>query len=379
MTFNIDIKDQNLAGNPIVLKIDADNEIAVNYVVLDVDENELYVGTVVVFASVVEIDIDFLFGHLKNKAGVETYRIRVVDIDSNLAPREKIFCVFSGGISRNFIRFLHKNNSDIFKWKLKNQSRNFLLTTRSNSQVLFVPENELLPIGCYPTGMRFDILAQGNVVDSFDFARMPMEIYHSIDFSDLRKRYFENSGRLCSEFIILSMPNLTISTRIVITEAKPTVFFLKFRNSFGEFEKIALYGVAEYRPTFEEKEDIQAMDKAINDFARKQQRKKITHTYQAESGYRQESDRLFMLDALLSDEVYFVVKNQEYAAKISTETELIDTTDGQPINVKFIVELLDTESNFSPLDYEHKALIRSLVDNNGNILTDNAGNILTSN
>ena len=379
MAFDIDIKERNLASNPIMLKINSDEKIAVNYTVLDENDNEFYTGIISLFAASVEIDINFLFGHLKTRAGVENYFVSVVDADEKLTPQKKAFKVFGGGISKQLTRELAGINTDIFEWKLKNSKTNFLLTTRSNGQVILIPENELMPIGCYPAGMKFNILANGANVEIFDFSADLIELYKLLDFSTFRKKYFDNSGRLCSEFIILDSSNIILSVRIVIIEAKATDYFLKFKNSFGEFERIALYGAASYKPAFDEKEDIESNDPKIKALSRKQQRKRITHSYQAESGYRPASDRLFILDMLLSDEVYFIVKDREYSAKVSSETELFDSTNGEPINIQFTIELLDTDTIHSPLNYGQKSSDSLLTDNSGNLLTDNSGNLLTSN
>ena len=365
LTANID--ERNLAGNTVMLTVESDSGNAVVYQVLDKDDLDVYAGVVITPVGGVEIDISFLFENLKRKAGVEKY---FAVIDDGLDSMRLEFFVFGGGISKSFMRALREHNTDIFEWKLKSRIRNFFLTTRTNSRIILIPENELMPIGCYPAGVYFYIDTDGDNIEDGEYASEPTERYVQIDFERLRKDYFDSSGKIASEFTLRTNQMPQVCT-IVVTEAKPTKFFLKFLNSFGEFEKIALYGLVSYNPTFEGKDDILTWDTVIKDFARIQQRKTISHIYKAETGYRPASDRFFLLDMLLSDECYLMVGKLEYSVKVSTEADLFDSTDGQPINVGLTIEENDTDSRLSMLDMD-KSRIYMLGDSDGNvILNDN--------
>ena len=140
-----------------------------------------------------------------------------------------------------------------------------------------------------------------------------------------------------------------------------------FRNSWGAWESISIDGDIEFTPKFEEKPKIAEFDLSILDFVKKPQRKEMSSIYTAELGYKTEDERLFLLDMLQSDLVYFQVKGTNYAANISTTTSAFASTKAEPMSINVTIELLDTDTNYSPIMEESN--FNSLVNNSSDEIT----------
>jgi hypothetical protein len=258
--------------------------------------------------------------------------------------------VYGGGISKLLRRKLVAASTDIFNWKLKNPLNNFFLTTRTNSQLIFIPENELVPLYYYGKGMAFNLKVDGQTVASFNHSEEENENLKSIDFNALRNEIMTNNHKLISIFDIMT-PNGGYVGSIIITQANnASDYFLKFLNSWGVYEMISLNGMIEYNPTFSEATTVLGYDEVILDTVKKQNRKELTSEYKTEIGYKTADERLFLIDALLSDECILVANGMEYPVSVSTDTTLFQDTGNEPKSISLTMKLIDSDENYSPLD-----------------------------
>jgi len=374
-----------MARNPVTIRISrlpAENEpefVLVTYAVFQSPnlQEPIFSGQISMKVGSIEMDLSFLCSDLHEAAERKSYIIRASsDWHQEVMG---VIDVYGGGISKAFQRFLKAKQSDIFSWKLKNSEVNFFLTTRTNSNVVFIPENELLPLAYYSERMNFEIGIAGEVVFT-ENGMIPSSRAVYFSPSDYRKKHFDSGKGIPSVFDVYGNGGNISTCIIVITEARPTDFYIDFKNTFGVIERIALYGVIEFTPEFTEKDDITAYDTVIEDFSRYPRRKEYVSKYTVEVGYKTRDERIFLLDMLASRECKFVANGRSYGAKVSASSPLLESTDGKPINVELTIELLDVENSFNPNDYEKVEFIpeNALTDNFGNILTDNDGNILVS-
>ena len=113
---------------------------------------------------------------------------------------------------------------------------------------------------------------------------------------------------------------------------------------------ISLNGMIEYNPTFSEATTVLGFDEVILDTVKKQNRKELTSEYKAEIGYKTADERLFLIDALLSDECILVANGMEYPVTVSTDTTLFQDTGNEPKSISLTIKLIDSDENYSPLD-----------------------------
>ena len=350
-TVNILIPEKNLARNPIVASFYGGNNLSNIFRLYEgATLNQLiYEGVIYNIDDYVRVDLSPFFDNLRKNAGVEKFRICMVRTDGS-EYADKYFEVYGGGISKLLMRKLVAASTDIFNWKLKNPLNNFFLTTRTNALLIFIPENELIPLNYYGKGLTFNIKVDGQTVATFNHSNDLTESVKSIDFNALRNELVANNHKLVSVFDIMTLNGGYVSSVIITQANNASDYFLKFLNSWGIYEMFSLNGMIEYNPTFSEATTLLGYDEVIFDSVKKQNRKELTSVYKAEIGYKTADEWLFLIDGLLSDECILVANGMEYPVTVSTDTTLFQDTGNEPKSISLTMKLIDTDENYSPLD-----------------------------
>jgi hypothetical protein len=365
------LSELNLAGNPILAKIYCGDGVSkrwriIRYIASAPFFEVIYEGSVYTKLDIyAEINISSIFEELKRVSGIHTFEFQLNNDNGNFTNySSQAIRIYGGGISKLLQRKLAKMNADIFSWKLKDSTTNFLLSTRTNNDVLPVPENELIPFGYYAKGHKFYIKADGDTVGTYDHSLDQDESLQYIDFSVLRQAYAIASNKLVSVFDIVTDTSYSFSV-IIIEAIQQTEYFIKFRNSWGEWEQIALYGLLSFSPTIAEGTTVSKWDAQVNEFADRANRPSVSNIYTANTGYRSEADRLFIIDMLLSDTKVLIANGDEYEVKVTAELPAVVSTDGIPVNVTLNIELVDKDSYYGDLKVEsaYRVLTKTTLEN----------------
>jgi len=344
---NITAKAKYMAGNPIVVGLWAGANMSERYRIYEHNGTAyatlVYTGIIYTLATAEDVNLSSLFAEKAKTAGVTLYMMVLVNA-SDVEHDPVYFSIYGGGLSKLMIRQLGAET--IFERKLANVTANFFLSTRTNNHILCIAENELLPLYFYGLGHKFYVKVNGITFASYDHGTNVNDGLRHIDFAALREAYMSNN-KLVSAFDIFTDDGYMFS--VIVTEGIETDYFLKFKNAWGCWEKIALQNDVDYTPTFNEADKISVYDAVISDFVKQAQRKEITNIYTATTGYTSADERMFMLDMLQSDEVIFIAHGYEYAARVTTDSTLFGTTTGVPASVNLTIELLDVDTNYSAL------------------------------
>ena len=345
---NITIAERNLAGNPII----ASMYLGVGSGRYRIVENEtnivVYEGIVGVLGQQVSVDISQFFENDRKLAGVHSYIICNVD-ENNANINAQTFLVFGGGISKLLQRKLAAAQTNVFTWKLKNVNKNFFLSTRTNNRLITIPEDELLPLKYYAQGLNFTVKSNGETLATYNHTTDVTENVQSIDFNALRLSAVTSHNKLISVFDIITDTGGYACTILITEVTRKNDYFLKFINSWGVFEKIAIEGMVDYTPTFSEPEDIAQWDAVISDFVPVAKRKTITSVYKAEMGYKTADERMFLIDAILSEECYLAANDAEYEVKLKTDSGIFQSTDNAPKSISITLELIDMDDMYSAI------------------------------
>ena len=347
-----------LAGNPIEISIGTGNSIryrvygGTNY------DTILYVGMAyTIDGGSATIDISELFSAMKNTSGVQKVRIVKVDDDGNnwVGDADYIhkhdITIFGGGISNLYKRFLATAETNIFDFKLKNQETNFFLTTRTNDYIITIPEDELLPLYYYGSGMAFTVKNGDDVLAVYDHTSETDEVLHSIDFNQLRKLAVAELGRLVNYFRLTTANGWACSVLITNVD-QPSGCFLIFKNSWGCDEKIGVKGIVKYTPSITESSKIKRQDSTTREFKTINQRTTYTNVYKLDVGYRTYEERMFLVDMLVTGIARIEINGMQLTVNIASSTEELAGTDFNPRNVELKISLQDTESMYSPINLE---------------------------
>lgn len=294
--------------------------------------------------------LDFSHGVVRAKIVMVNEDDEEIGIGENTPDGSTVFTVFKGGISNQLIRNLEAEGTDIFSLKLKNNDGNFLLTTRTNGRNIYIPENELLPLRYYGTGMKYDIYNGDDLIFSADHTAETEEKLFSLDLQQLRKQVAQSFLRLVSEFRFI-IPDQGGIFNVYITESKKmTKYQLEFINSFGAAERIAIEGDLNYQESFEEKDRSRSFDAVIYDFVEKDFRKKSVHEYTANLGVRNAGESEFISDLLHSDEIWLIIDNKyKFRVFVTAENFSPSNTLGMPVNVTVKLTLTDSDKYYFPL------------------------------
>jgi len=365
------ISELNLAGNPIIAKLYCGDNVSrrwriIKYIEADPFIQVIYEGSVfTTLDTYAEIDIASIFEELKSISGISVFEFQLNNDDGNFTNYStQALSIYGGGISKLLQRKLAKMNTNIFTWKLKDNTANFLLSTRTNNDVLAVPENELVPFGFYAKGLKFYIKSDGDTVATFDHLLDQDESLLYIDFAALRESYAGSTNKLVSVFDIVTDTSYSFSV-VIIAATEQTEYFLKFRNSWGELEQIALYGLLSFSPTISEATTVSKWDPQVNEFVDRANRPSISNIYTANSGCRSESDRLFIIDMLLSDTKILIANGDEYEVKVTAELPGVVSNAGIPVNVTLNIELIDKDPYYGDLKVEsaYQVLTKTTLEN----------------
>ena len=163
----------------------------------------------------------------------------------------------------------------------------------------------------------------------------------------MRSAYALSSGKLANAFDIMSDGSYLFS--VVITEApRRSDYVLKFRNTYGCDEKLALGGDLQYSPEFTEQSGTLVYDEVVNELIDSPDRKKISNVFIGTIPYRTDSERLFVLDMLLSKTVTLEAFGISYPVKVEADSQLFATTAKVPVELNIKIKLLDTDMRFTP-------------------------------
>lgn len=325
----------------------------------------LFEGEVYSIVEWLAIDMSTLFNPTID--ATYTYKVELYDnLDALLDT--KVLYVYPGAISKLLYRRLAAAGTDIFTFKLKNRHTNFLITTRTLSSEIVIPENELWPIYFYGLNLNFKIYASDNTheVYNWDSSLLTSETLQSIDIRELRRLCATNNGVWANDFRFVAN-DATWACSVLIAEAAPTPFVLKFKNSYGVYELLALYEAASYAPKLTAKNNSTRYDATVGGFKQKNGRKEISNVYKLQTGMLDYERRHFLTDALLSDDCWLLVDGQAYEANIEASDPVIANTDAQPASIELTATLVDADSYYSPA-----------IRDDLNILTSETEDVLSS-
>ena len=323
---SFEIGSKFLAGNPIPLKINVTPGYNVTYRVKDATSAVVFTGLVSSITGSQTLNINKLFEHTSVTDGVKTYTLEL-EHEETVLQTATIY-VYAGAISKRLYRELAKQSLTIFGTKLDSSTSNYFLTTRSFSKIVTIPEDELMPLYYY----------SGTSVQSLDLAGTRLSTYNS-------------TGAINNVITVGS------AVTFVITDAvRKHDNYIKFRNSLGAYEKIALEKTIEFYPVIEQ-ENADVYDRMSDDVLSLPFRTDYTARYRADLRQMRADEALFVLDMLLSREQYLVTPNGEFQVQVKMSDQVLQSTSGLPSTISVEITSVEEEHYYSPINMEQLGLI----------------------
>lgn len=324
-----------MAGMPVYIRITA--TATGNYtikILITVDEEaepvELYMGELYLVAGIeIAVDVaDFLTSITKRTP--LTIQVNHIDEDIQEYGFSDELYIYPGACESDEVAQAKITLS-------KSESQNWLLTTRSISSEIFIPETEL-------TDDLFSVRHILNTLEPTELIRIKDvagETIHTIAdnspilLAELRKTLFTTQNKLHNVFHFCyqyyNAIARTVRTKndftVYITQAEVTseLYFIDFTNQFGIKERIQLVALS-YTPAFEKRGEYMRYNPAKAKLMPKYERVLRSDTLTGFVGICY-GDRLsFVMDMLQSAEHTLVTPTGEYVVKVTPENNtLVDS------------------------------------------------------
>lgn len=272
-----------------------------------------------------------------------------------------------GGISKQNYRRLLRRGSDIFKERFVNPVCNFFMTTRTADWLIIMKETEIYPLAfIYPEEgtLRLRELQGGRYLSISGVAG---ELY-ALNLAAVRKYFYTENNIISNAFDVYVGDNY--ACRIAIEEA-PAVrerCRLKFRNSYGAFEIVDITGQVQIAPTFGDDKDGGSYKRYVqdlDDFTLERSRIPVTELINVSTGFKNNRELRFILDALASDEVYLLDYTDEPLRILLTAEELSYTRQPNgPQAFNLVITPADNEQNIT------EVITDETTGSRGRIFTD---------
>ena len=324
-----------MVGMPVYIRITA--TVTSNYtmkILITVDGEaepvELYMGELFLMAGIeIAVDVaDFL--KTITKRTPLTIQVRHIDEDIQEYGNSEELYVYPGACESDEVAQAKITLS-------KTESQNWLLTTRSISSEIFIPETELTD----------DVFSVRHILNTLELAEFILikdeagEEIHSIAdnspilLAQLRKTLFTTQNKLHNVFHFCyqyyNFISRTVHTKydftVYITQAEVAseLYFIDFVNQFGVKERIQLVALS-YTPAYDERGEYMRYNPAKAKLMPKYERLLRSDTLTGSVGICY-GDRLsFVMDMLQSAEHTLVTPTGEYVIKVTPENNtLVDS------------------------------------------------------
>lgn len=344
---SFEIGSQFLAGNPIYLTVYVSGGASVRYQVSEHGGSAvLFDGIVSSVSSMQRVNINGLFVNNRLEDGVKEYDVKLLH-DSEVL-QSAVIAIFPGGISKRLHRELAKQGLTIFNTKLNPSDQNFLLSTRSFSKTLVIPEDEVLPIPYYTQNKVFSCMGESvSYGSSYDVGYL--------DIETIRENYFGSSMQVASEFPIVSGGGTSVDI-ILSSVEQPHEYYIKFRNSLGAMEQIAMENDVAFAPEFST-EYVSVYDRVSGDTMKLAHSVLLQQKYSGKLRAVGAQETMFVVDMLVSTEQYLVTPSGEFRVRVSAGEQVFQDSGGTPRKISVSIESIDEERYYAPIDMERLGLL----------------------
>lgn len=347
MALSLSISPVNFAANPIVAQFNTGADADTEYTVIDSDNNVIFTGIINTAGADIDIDLSSLFYAQKYSASVHSYTLQLGTSQGDPTVQ---FKVYGGGISKLAMR-AYGSASAFITNRIHTVSSNFLLTTRTASNMLYIPENELCPLSYY-TGSdnpkSFKVKHGSTVLLTRSHASQTAESVDTIDLNAIRQSAIQSNNLLASVFDITDSSDQYLFT-IVVEESVKATHALRFINSFGVEDQISLTTVIPYTPEVTPAENIEKYSTVISGFEplffRNSYKNKFKSTLQITESHTES----VIMDLFTSSDVQLIDLQTQIAYKVSIQPDADLIFDKNKTTISALITLTDTDTLATPI------------------------------
>ena len=251
---------------------------------------------------------------------------------------------YRGGVSKDMLRWLDENNTDIFTCRLLSSVSQFFMTSRTASREITVKENELMPLFFIASGRSWSVTTEHG--DSFAF---PPAVQGEVYAFNLRA-FRESLPRPPFLISLKLLLTLAITVRIVEPDRTPRKLMIEFINSFGAPERMEISGKCTSVPDFGDETAFDVYDAGVDGYIERCERAELREVIRAESGYRTADEFRFLRDLLQSDRRWLIdlTTGRRRQIRVTAESFEHDLFPVTPGSATLTLRCVEAEKMFSP-------------------------------
>lgn len=339
-------------GNPVVFEMETNTADPIEFIISTSSYKQELIGYPYKYGNVYRINIqieDVLSSFFENQYTIDNTdqlisRVTNLTMDYSVKVNDEEIIkgtALRGGISKAAIKLLALNNYNIFTYKIMNTFGQFLFTTRTFGKVIPVKDTELSDFVFLHPGATITFT---NEYDH-EIVTEKMELFTpcSMNLESIRNR-FELLYDEQSEIINVYVDTLKVFS-FYITPGIQSEYksFIRFRNSFGVFEKIEITGKPYQKPEFSEEKRYQAITE-YGFFEEHRSRVEHVDVMEVETGYKTRAEHSFIMDMIKSDETYVInMEGVESRCLVSASDLKFEERITTPSSIRLTIRMVDSE------------------------------------
>ncbi len=243
-----------------------------------------------------------------------------------------------GGISKRQFMQLKAIDSEIFSYRFLSAQRQFLLTTRTQDDIINIRRGELRYVYFFrDPNNDITFSAPGLTPQVFTADSFNLECFDVVQWM----------GATTVNQITITKNTHTTTINIIDSQVDNKIL-LMFRNSLGVFEHIELTGKGITYPNVQT-EEFEQYNEDYGDFSQLNRRGISKEFIEAESGYKNSDELHFIKDLLMSDEIYLITGNEELPCRVSASSFKIPLVINTPQSVSLRISMSNQERNYTDI------------------------------
>lgn len=263
-----------------------------------------------------------------------------------------------GGISNQNFEYFAKKGSDVFESRLLDYKGNFFLTTRTDSWRIVMKETEVCPLYFLSSGPH-RLAACEKVTGMTIYLDNIESGLYALDVDVMRRRFFEYSDILPSLFDIIVDGVPACRIVLSLSELSKNRCLIKFRNSFGVFDRLELTGEINEIWGFDEgSEGFMRYNPVTDDFDFGRERMTSINTLSIKTGVKYPHELTAIHDMLLSDETWILTDDIKQRVIISAEDIELKKRADSPFEILLKLRFIGSERLVSPIMHEKEGWVR---------------------
>jgi hypothetical protein len=253
--------------------------------------------------------------------------------------------VIPGGLSKEFQKFLIQQKIDAFEYRFLNPLANWLLTTRTDGNLIRMSRKELACL-FFLSPSAETIFVHTNTGEGISIASGAVGIACMLNLPVWLAT--STSGGLASE-IYFSVGQIPVITIKITDNNSEESNIIKFRNSLGVYEFIEVNGTGKRTPSYGEDTSFNVFDAELNDFKKARNRVTATNNVTVDSGYKSQDDMYFIGDMLQANAMWFISGLKKQKCLVTSDNYSMQLLKTTPESVSLKIEPVNSERYYSPM------------------------------